>query len=54
MYTSINISQVAGDIEVFEIIKSLGLFDSRMRGIKDVTQRFLSMPRFMIGIYICV
>ena len=34
---------------MFEIIKSLGLFDTRIRGLRDVTERFLSMPRFMIG-----
>ena len=37
------------DEEVFEIIKSLGLFDTRIRGLRDVTERFLSMPRFVIG-----
>lgn len=41
--------KVSQDEEVFEIIKSLGLFDTRIRGLRDVTERFLSMPRFMIG-----
>jgi methyl-CpG-binding domain protein 4 len=41
--------KVSQDEEVFEIIKSLGLFDTRIRGLRDVTQRFLSMPRFIIG-----
>ena len=44
-------AQVAEDGDVFEIIKSLGLFDSRIRGLKEVTHRFLSMPRFIIGAY---
>ena len=34
---------------MFEIIKSLGLFENRMRGLRDVTSRFLRMPRFIIG-----
>lgn len=41
--------QVAEDGDVFEVIKSLGLFDSRIRGLKEVTHRFLEMPRFIIG-----
>ena len=41
--------KVSQDEEVFEIIKSLGLFDTRIRGLRDVTHRFLSMPRFIIG-----
>jgi len=41
--------QVADDKDVFEIIKSLGLFENRMRGLRDVTSRFLRMPRFIIG-----
>ena len=42
--------QAAADDSVFEEIKALGLFDTRIRGLRDVTQRFLSMPRFMIGL----
>jgi hypothetical protein len=40
---------VSEDEDVFEIIKPLGLFDTRIRGLREVTERFLSMPRFIIG-----
>ena len=41
--------QVSEDEGVLEIIKPLGLFDTRIRGLREVTERFLSMPRFIIG-----
>ena len=45
----LGLTKVAEEAAVFEIIKSLGLFDTRIRGLRDVTERFLSMPRFIIG-----
>jgi len=42
--------KVADDQDIFPLIKPLGLFDSRIKGLRDVTLRFLEMPRFMLGL----
>ncbi|EKX47092.1 hypothetical protein GUITHDRAFT_56177, partial [Guillardia theta CCMP2712] len=42
--------KVSDDEQVFEMIKPLGLFDSRIKGLRDVTNRFLSMSEFVIGL----
>jgi len=42
--------KVAKDGDVFPLVKPLGLFDSRIKGLRDVTLRFLEMPRFMLGL----
>eukprot|EP00960_Hanusia_phi_P010223 298228-Hanusia_phi.AAC.5 len=44
------LAKVSDDEQVFEMIKPLGLFDSRIKGLRDVTNRFLSMPEFVIGL----
>jgi hypothetical protein len=42
--------QVATDKDIFEVISPLGLFDTRIRGLREVTERFLYMPLFQIGL----